>query len=196
MRNYLAALTKQHLSKRQSILIGHIDRCMSDVERIGDHIDNLVDISKRQHSISSARFSPAVIEDWLTIHRAVEQLLAKTIESLNPETLDFQKVAQEILELREHYSATAIQVRNTYFQRLEAQEITPAAGLMFNDYLSNFWRISKHIKSIALAEQQPQFWLKRETLNKVMSHEAPVYTGPEDINPTDYLDRLQSDNFK
>ncbi|MDF7826224.1 Na/Pi cotransporter family protein [Pontiellaceae bacterium B12227] len=196
MRKYLAGLTKQYLSKRQSILIEHIDRCMSDVERVGDHIDNLADISKRQRSIASARFSPEAIEDWLAIHRAVEHLLAKVVESLDPETANFQEIAKEILELRESYGETAIKVQNAHFQRLEEKTATPIAGLIFNDYISNFLRITKHIKNIALAEQQPQFWLKREKLNKIMSTDAPGYTLPDHINPNDYLDRLQSDEYR
>ncbi|MCK5676130.1 MAG: Na/Pi cotransporter family protein [Verrucomicrobia bacterium] len=196
MRDYLPKLTRHYLSKRQSILIGHLDRCMSDLERVGDHIDNLSDIAKRQRSISTARFSPEVIEDWLSIHRAVEHLLAKVIESLDPETANFQEIAKEIIELRKEYSETAIAVRNAHFQRVEEKTITPIAGLLFSDYLSNFWRISKHIKNIALAEQQPQFWLKREKLSKVMSAEAPGYAVPDHINPGDYLDKLQSDDYR
>jgi phosphate:Na+ symporter len=195
MRDFLAGLTKQYLSKRQSILIGHIDRCMSDIERIGDHIENLSDIARRQRSIPPARFSPEVIEDWLAVHRCVTRLLDRVIDSLDPETAEFQNMAKEIIELREQYAQTAIKVRNDHFQRLEQKAITPIAGLLFNDYLSNFWRISKHIKFIALAEQQPQFWLKREKLGAVMSTDAPGYSIPERINPDDYLDKLQSDNY-
>ena len=196
MRDYLAKLTRQYLSKRQAILIGHLDRCMSDLERVGDHIANLSDIAKRQRAIPMARFGPDVIEEWLSVHRAVEKLLAKVIESLDPETAHFQEIAKEIIDLRKEYSETAIAVRNKHFARLEEKAVTPIAGLMFNDYLSNFWRISKHIKNIALAEQQPQFWLKREKLSKVMSADAPGYTVPDHINPDDFLDKLQSDDYR
>lgn len=196
MRDYLTKLTHHYLSKRQAILIGHIDRCMSDLERVGDHIENLSTIAHYQRSISTARFSPAVIEDWLSVHRAVEKLLIKVIESLDPETANFQEIAKEVLDLRAAYSETAISVRKAHFQRLEGKAVTPIAGLLFNDYLSNFWRISKHIKNIALAEQQPQFWLKREKFSNVMSAEAPGYTIPDHINPDDYLDKLQSDDYR
>ena len=196
MRDFLGQLTRQYLSKRQAILIGHLDRCMSDLERVGDHIENLSEIAKRQRSIPSARFSPEMIENWLAIHRVEEKLLAKVIESLDPETANFQEIAKEILTLREEYNQTAMAVRNAHFQRLEEKAVTPIAGLLFNDYLSNFWRISKHIKTIALAEQQPQFWLKREKLSQVMSTEAPSYIEPDPINPNDYLDKLQSDDYR
>ena len=196
MRDFLGQLTRQYLSKRQAILIGHLDRCMSDLERVGDHIENLSDIAKRQRAIPAARFSPEMIESWLAVHRAEEKLLSKVIESLDPETVDFQEIAKEILALREEYNQTAMIARNAHFQRLEEKAVTPIAGLLFNDYLSNFWRISKHIKTIALAEQQPQFWLKREKLSQVMSAESSDYVEPEPINPNDYLDKLQFDVYR
>ena len=195
MRDYLAELTGHYLSKRQSILIEHIDRCMSDLERIGDHIDNLADIAARQRSISTARFGPEMVEDWLAVEQAVDQLLAKVIESLNPEAEDFQAMAKEVLELRKAYTEMAMAVQNAHFKRLEEKAVTPIAGVLFNDYLSNFQRITKHIKSIALAEQQPQFWIKRDKLTRVMSTDAPGYTVPDEINPDDYLDRLQSEGY-
>ena len=55
--------------------------------------------------------------------------------------------------------------------------------------------IERPISTDALAEQQPQFWLKREKFSKVMSAEAPGYTVPDQINPDDYLDKLQSDDY-
>jgi phosphate:Na+ symporter len=196
MRDYLAELTRHYLSKRQSILIEHIDRCMSDLERIGDHIDNLADIAQRQRTTPSAHFGPEIIEDWLSVYRAVDHLLTKVIDSLNPDLEDFQQTAKEILDLREVYVKSAIIAQNQHFKRLEEKAVTPIAGILFNDYLSNFHRITKHIKSIALAEQQPQFWIKREKLDYEMSPDAPGYTLPRKINPNDYLDRLQSEEYR
>lgn len=196
MRDYLAKLTRHYLSKRQSILIEHIDRCMSDLERVGDHVANLSSIAKRQRSISAARFGSEAVEDWLSVHRAVVKLLDKVVDSLDPETANFQEIAKEVIQLREEYNAASIAAGNAHFQRMEDKGVTPIAGLIFNDYLSNFQRMAKHIKSIALAEQQPQFWLKRDKLSKVMSDEAPGYSLPENINPDDYLDKLQSDDYR
>ena len=196
MRDFLARLTRQYLSKRQAILIEHIDRCMSDLERVGDHIENLSAIARRQRGLPAARFIPAAMEDWLSIYQAVEKLLHKVIESLDPEVPDFQTFAKEILVLREEFRTTSLKAQQAHFKRLEDKLVTPIAGMIFNDYLSNFWRITKHIKNIALAEQQPQFWIKREKLETVMSGEAPGYAAPKEINPNDYLDKLQSDDFQ
>ena len=196
MHDYLFKITRNYLSKRQAILIGHIDRCMSDLERVGDHIENLSEIAARQRAIPGAAFSKEVVDDWLRIHRCVALLLEKVIESLDPETSKFQELAKEILALREAYRQTAIFVRNAHYKRIEEQTITPMAAILFGEYLSNFWRITKHIKSIALAEQQPQFWLKREKFSTVMSPDAPGYPISDPINPDDYLDRLQAEDYK
>ncbi|MBN2163339.1 MAG: Na/Pi cotransporter family protein [Pontiellaceae bacterium] len=194
MRSYLSKLTRQYLSKRQAVLIEHVDRCMSDLERIGDHIANLSAIAHRQRSMNAARFVPEAIEDWLSIYHATDRLMNKVVESLDPETANFQEMARQILELRDAFDATALAVQQSHLQRLEEKTATPIAGMIFNDYYSNFLRLVKHIQNIALAEQQPQFWIKREKLTKVMSADAPGYAVPDKINPNDYLDKLQSDN--
>ena len=153
-------------------------------------------MARRQRGITAARFVPQAVEDWLAVHKAVVRLLAKVIESLDPETAHFQEMAREILELREDFRITAMNVQQAHLQRLEEKAVTPIAGMIVNDYLSNFWRITKHVKSIALAEQQPQFWIKREKLGMEMSSEAPGYAIPAAINPGDYLDKLQSDGYQ
>lgn len=170
---YAGAITD--LEGTYPLIIGaNIGTCVTGLlGSVGDHIENLSAIAKRQRAIPSARFSPEMIEDWLSVHRAVEHLLNKVIESLDPEAANFQEIAKEILDLRPEYSQVAIAVRNAHFQRLEEKAVAPIAALLFNDYLSNFWRISKHIKNIALAEQQPRFWLKREKLSKVHARRRP-----------------------
>lgn len=37
MRNFSIQLTRNYLSRRQAILLQHLDRCVVDIERTGDH---------------------------------------------------------------------------------------------------------------------------------------------------------------
>jgi phosphate:Na+ symporter len=195
MGDYLASLTGHYLSKRQAILLEHIDRCMSDLERVGDHIENLSTTARRQRSTPAAQFGQAAFSDWFAVHHAVEALLAKVIASLDPEVGNFQEMAAEIIELREAFMKTALAAQRSHLQRLEAKAVTPIAGMIFNDCLSHFWRITKHIKSIALAEQQPQFWIRTEKLDQIMTNAAPGYALPSKADLDDHLARLQSDDY-
>lgn len=190
MRDYNAKLAHHHLSKRQAVLIEHIDRCMSDIERIADYVANLSAIARRQRALSAARFVPEVVEDWLAVHRTTEHLLQKTIESLDSEAGRFQEAAAETMTLCAQFEVQAAIIHEAHLQRLEGEVVTPIAGIIFNDYLSNFRWIARHVKNIAQIEQQPQFFIKREKLNLEMANEAPGYAAPDATHPADYLSQL------
>ena len=55
-------------------------------------------------------------------------------------------------------------------------------------------RIVRHSKSIALAEKQPQFWIKRTKLEKHVEMAGSAETYPL-VDPKDYLSRLQSEDY-
>lgn len=194
MRDYLPKLTHHYLSRRQAVLIEHIDRCMSDLERVSDHIERLSETAQRQRSMPAARFDKEAYDDWFAVHRAVARLLAKMIDSLDPTKGSFQETAKDVLALGEEYRKTVLAAQESHLQRLDSKTVTPISGMIFNDYLSHFWRIARHIKSIAVAEQQPQFRVKREKLDQVMTNDAPGYAMPDEIDLDDYLETLQSDD--
>lgn len=193
MGDYIVQLTRHYLSRRQVVLIEHIERCMSDLERIGDHIANLNGKSERQRALPAARFGAEEIEDWLAVHGAVLDLLMKVVESLDPETANFQEMAGEILDQQKTIDKIVKRVQQAHFERMESTTVTPIAGMLFNAYLASFSRVTKHIKNIALTERHPKFWLKREKLGWVMSDEAPGYALPPEIDPENYLKPLQPD---
>lgn len=193
MGDYIVELTRHYLSRRQVILIEHVERCMSDLERIGDHIANLTGKSDQQRRLPTARFGAGEIEDWLAVHEAVLTLLDKVVDSLDPEVADFHEMAGRILDQQKKISAIVSRVKKAHFERMESSTVTPIAGMLFNAYVAGFSRIAKHIKNIALTEQQPKFWLKRKKLDRVMSDESPGYALPEEVDLETYLKRVQSD---
>lgn len=193
MKDYLATLTEYYLSKRQAVLIQHIDRCMSDLERIMDHIENLSIIAQRQRKIPAAHFTPQMITEWLALYRKTAKLLALLAHSLDTEANQFYRKATKILEFYGEYTQTVAKVKKSHLSRIEKKQITPIAGILFSDYISNFERITKHIHAIATAEQQPQFQIKEDKFERVMSPEAPGYAIPKKIDPEDYLDQLNSE---
>ena len=194
MGDYIVQITRHYLSRRQVILIEHIERCMSDLERIGDHVANLVGKSDQQRRLPTARFGAVEIEDWLAIHEAVLALLEKVVDSLDPDIADFRGMAQKILDQQKHITEIVRRVRKAHFERMEKSTVTPIAGMLFNAYVASFSRITKHIKNIALTEQHPKFGLKREKLEWVMSDDAPGYALPGEIDPETYLKRLRLDD--
>ncbi len=194
MKAYLTKLTRRHLSRRQAIIIQHLNRCMADLERIGDHIDEVCDISCRRYRNPDARFDRATLELLVSLYEAADRVLRLVIESLNPENPDFQGMAQAILVARDEYTEKSINAKAAFTERIANHEFPPIVGMFFSEYVGAFDRVVKHAKTIALAEKQPFFWIKRKKLER-MAEEEPHYKPPPLSDPHDFLDRLHAEDY-
>ena len=84
--------------------------------------------------------------------------------------------------------------RAMFTDKVAQRAITPIAGIFFSEYIAALDRIVKHSKSIALAEKQPQFWIKRTKLGKHVDF-APEPAPQQLVDPKDYLARLQAEDY-
>lgn len=194
MKAYLSALTHRYLSKRQAILIQHIDRCMIDLERIGDHIDSMCDLSLRRQQIPDAIVDSESLDMLFDLYAKGLKIFRAVIESLNPELKSLQEQAEKILRLRDEYVQLSMNTKAAFTDKVAQRLITPIGGFYFSEYIAGLDRIVKHSKSIALAERQPQFWIKRKKLDR-QATQAPEHEHPSLVDPTDYLARLQSEEY-
>jgi phosphate:Na+ symporter len=194
MKEYLSNLTRRYLSKRQAILIQHIDRCMIDLERIGDHIETICDLSLRRQRVPEAVVDKDSFDSLFHLYEQALHVFRLVIESLDPEKENIQEVAQHILQSRDEYMQASLDTRAMFTDKVSQRSITPIAGIFFSEYISALDRIVKHSKSIAVAERQPQFWIKRTKLGK----HVDMAGEPERhalVDPKDYLSRLQSEDY-
>jgi len=194
MKEYLSNLTRRYLSKRQAILIQHIDRCIVDLERIGDHIETICDLSVRRQKVPEAVVDQESFDAFFSLYERTLQIFKLVIESLNPDKDNIQEMAQGILKARDEYMQASLTTRAMFTDKVAQREITPIAGIFFSEYIAALDRIVKHSKSIALAEKQPQFWVKHKKLGKHVDM-APEVELPELVDPTDYLTRLQQEDY-
>lgn len=194
MKHYLTSMTTRYLSSRQSLLIQHVNRCMTEIERIGDHIDGIRDVSFRRNLQPAALVDRESLEWLFDLLKRTEKVLSVVIESLDPDRKDFQEMASSILSARDDYMQRSIAIKADFSDKVADQTVTPAAGLFFAEYISALDRIVKHAKSIALAERQPGFWIKRKKLERVAT-DAPDPTLHDPVDPDDFLDRLQSEDL-
>jgi len=194
MRDFLALLTHRRLSRRQAVLIQHIDRCMVDLERMGDHITAVCDISAKRLHIPAAIVDEKTFETLYRLYLAARRVIEEVVVSLDPNQSEFQQMARKILEARDNYMQASIAAKSEFTEKIARRQFPPLAGIYLNEYVSSFDRLVKHAKSIALAEQQPQFWIKRRKLGKPAAETAPEAPPPR-VDPHDFLDRLQTEDY-
>ena len=193
MKRYLQAVSARYLSRRQSILLQHLNRCMIDIERIGDHNDNLADLAERRHNTRGAVFPSDAQATLFELFQSADKVLQLVIQSLNPEQTDFQMTAHIILQARDTYADLSMNAKGFFSDKVANHEYAPIVGIFLSEYVSAFDRIVRHAKNIALAESQPYFWIKRRKLERVVPEvPRPPDNGSE---PRDFLDKLQSEGF-
>lgn len=192
MKAYLAAMTQRYLSRRQAILIQHLNRCMIDIERIGDHNLNLCELAERRHRDRGTRFTRETLQALYDLYVSADRVLQAVIASLDPERKDFQQMARAILGARDVYAEHSLTFKATFLDRVARHEFTPLTGIYLSEYVAEFDRIVRHSKMIALAESQPFFWIKQQKLDQAAS-EAPAYPEPPAEDARDFLHKLQSE---
>lgn len=193
LRRFLRELTGRYLSRRQSIMIQHLNRCMIDIERIGDHNENIADLTEQRLRTKGAAFPSEAQQELFKLFESADKVLRLIISSLDPEQPDFQSTAHAILQQRDLYADLSLSAKALFSDKIINHEWSPIVGIFLSEYVAEFDRIVRHSKNIALAESQPYFWIKRRKLDRV-APEMPerAANGKE---PTDFLDKLQQEGF-
>jgi phosphate:Na+ symporter len=194
MRDYLGALTRHYLSRRQMILIQHLDRCITDIERIGDHIEAIADISLKRRRNPAALVDEGSIARLLNLYKSAEHILQLVIESLDPDLKDFRAAGQAILAARDGYVAASMAAKNTFADAISSHSIPALAAMFYAEYVSSLDRIVRHAKLIALAQKHPDFWIKRSKLERPATPAEDVAPPPL-VAPADFLDKLELDDY-
>ena len=189
MKDYLGRLVRRRLSKRQAILAQHLDRCMSDLERIGDHIESLANLSLRRQQAPDAIVDAETFDRFFRLFEAAFLILRRLAATFNPERDDLGELAGQVLLARDAYVQASLETRALFTDKVSRREITPAAGIFFSEYIAALDRIVRHVRNIARAEQQPQFWIKSSKLDRQMDL-APEPAQPPLVDPAAYLARL------
>jgi phosphate:Na+ symporter len=164
LNEYLIALANRHLSDRQSIIIQHLETATSTLERIGDHIDNIAEITKEKVA-AGLWFPDETIVDLIELYKRSDQMLQLAVQSFEPAYKDAQpQKAAEIFEVRNRYKEFSMVMRQKERNRILQKQEDALSGIYLHRYISCFNRIMQHSKTIALMEKEPLFYIKGEKL--------------------------------
>ncbi len=162
---YLTALGNRRLSARQAGVIQGLMRSASDIERIGDHIESLVDLTRAKHS-QGVWFSDPTAESLLHVYEQVDQTLGLVVESLDPDAEDLEARAQRILEARKAYKWHSKALHARAEARLTEGEDDPYTAMLLGQYVGTFDRMMRHMRRVARVEERPDFVLKPDALER------------------------------
>lgn len=193
MNDYLGRLTRHYLSRRQTLFLQHLDRCMKDIERIGDHLTQIGDTSVERFKIPDALIPEELFRSWFTLFCTAKRVVVLMAKSFDPDSTSFQNTALEILRARDVYMIQSMDVKAEFAGAARDKLITPIGGYYLSRYIEDLDRLVRRAKSIAFAERQPDFWVKAAKLEKE-AKEAPAYTPQVRADPAKYLELLRKES--
>lgn len=152
--NYLVKLNQTSLPVDDAKSIGSLFHVANDIERIGDHAENVADAAM-QRIDQNIEFSKEALSE---LSQMLDMVIKITTYALDMFSNNNQEHMQEILDLEDHVDEMERSMQQTHVERLTRNQCTPAAGMIFSDLISGLERVSDHATNIAfsLLDEQPE----------------------------------------
>lgn len=142
--NYLLKINKLPLTEQQNLVVSDLFYTVSDLERIGDHCDNITELAENLMK-SELSFSEKAIKGITRVFEKTEEAVIKAVEARSTEDLK----AIDIVERDEAFiDDMEEELRKQHMKRLAKQQCNSNAGIIFLDMLTNLERISDHCLNI------------------------------------------------
>lgn len=157
--DYLVKINQTTLPMDDARSIGGLFHVVNDIERIGDHAENIADAA-RTRMTNKIDFSPAAEKELLEM---LDMVLKITGYALDTFSNNNQQHMQEILELEDKVDTAERELQESHVQRLTRNECTAEAGMLFSDIISGLERVADHATNIAfsLLEEDPMDTYKK-----------------------------------
>lgn len=145
--NYLVHLNQSKLPIDDVMSIGSLFHVVNDIERIGDHAENVADssIMMRDDEVS---FSKEGEQDLTDMLEKVLEIVTYSIEMFSKNDRLHMK---EILQLEDQIDQMERELQQKHVERLTQNECTPEAGMIFSDIISGLERVADHATNIAFS---------------------------------------------
>ncbi|NLY53143.1 MAG: Na/Pi cotransporter family protein [Firmicutes bacterium] len=145
--DYLVQLSQASLSSEQSERLNALLHVSNDLERIGDHAQNVADLAsyKVSHRLP---LSAEAEQELADMSKQVSSLVERSVEIL---TSGDRLAAERIILDESNIDLLEKSLRRQHIKRLNAGICFPASGIVYLDLISNLERIADHANNIAQA---------------------------------------------
>lgn len=154
--DYLMELMQKELSFEIAEKIPSLLHSVNDVERVGDHSENLMELAERKIT-ASLPFSDDAKQELKEMFSLIERMTETVIKSLDLNSVDDAKL---VLDLEKQVNTLTQQLRENHINRLQEGKCKVLSGIVFLDMVSNFEKIADHLTNVAQAVAGKLQWRK------------------------------------
>lgn len=142
---YLVKLSNREITESARIKVDGLFNAVNDIERIGDHADNIAELSLDAIE-KRIKFSDDAMAELKEMYEYALDAFKLTLESLRELNRDKALIVIKYEEKVDHLERVC---RKHHIDRLNRNECNSEAGIIFNDIISNIERVSDLSANIA-----------------------------------------------
>ena len=143
--NYLLKLSKAPLNEESREVIDSLFNTVNDIERIGDHAENLAEL--REDSIANdVVFSDHAKNELNDMYNKVLSTYTYALESMRTSDVD---LACKVIKMEEQVDLMEKSCRVNHMRRLNNNMCSIDSGIIYLEIIANLERISDHAVNIA-----------------------------------------------
>ena len=145
--DYLVKINQTTLPIEDLKSLGALFHVVNDIERIGDHAENVADAA-RQRKESGMSFSKEAQKELGEMLDMVNRIIEYSIASF---VKGDESHIKDVISLEDAVDEKEKKLQKMHVQRLTRGECTPEAGMIFSDIVSGLERVADHATNIAFA---------------------------------------------
>lgn len=142
---FMVKLCNSNISKKENEYVTSLFHAVHDLERIGDHCENMAEFTQSMID-DDLEFSDIAKEGLTSIFTETEKCVRNAIIALEDNDIDF---AEKVIKEEERVDNLENTLRQKHIERLSTNQCDPLVGIIFLDVLTNIERVSDHALNLA-----------------------------------------------
>lgn len=145
--NYLVKINQTTLPIEDLKSLGALFHVVNDIERIGDHAENVADAARqrKEGGISISKEAQRELGEMLDMVNTIIQYAIEMFAKSDDRHMN------EVILLEDKVDNKERELQQRHVDRLARGECTPEAGMIFSDIVSGLERVADHATNIAFA---------------------------------------------
>ncbi|MFH1797784.1 MAG: Na/Pi cotransporter family protein [Candidatus Omnitrophota bacterium] len=142
---YLVELSQGNLSEEDSSGLPVLIHSVNDIERIGDHAENIQEIAERKIE-NNIPLSDEAVAELTSMWQELANMMKDAEEALGKDDL---RSAKEVLKSEQRVNKMQIDLKKAHVTRLNDGSCNIKSGVIFMDFVDNLEKIGDHLTNVA-----------------------------------------------
>lgn len=150
--NYLVKINQTTLPIEDLKSIGALFHVVNDIERVGDHAENIADCARQriETGVSISKVAQGELNEMMEMVNEIYRLSVQSFSNGVDTYLDKITSLEDLIDEKER------ELQHSHVDRLTKNECTPEAGMIFSDVVSGLERVADHATNIAYSVNKDQ----------------------------------------